>query len=105
MFAGVEIAGKQLRVDKGVVVKVPLLDAEEGSKQSFGDVLLVSDDGKTQVGQPHVDGASVEATVVGHGKDDKVVVFKMKRRKNYRRRNGHRQQFTELQIDDIAVSS
>ena len=104
MFAVVEIAGKQLRVAKGAMVKVPLLDAEEGSKHSFSDVLLVMDERKTQVGQPHLDGASVEATVVGHGKDDKVVVFKMKRRKNYRRRNGHRQQFTELQIDDIAVS-
>ena len=66
MFAVVEIAGKQLRVDKGTLVKVPLLDVEEGSKHSFGDVLLVSADGKTQVGQPHVDGASVEATVLGH---------------------------------------
>ena len=105
MFAVVEIAGKQLRVEKGVTVKVPLLDAEEGSKQTFGDVLLVSGDGTTQVGQPHVGGASVEATVLGHGKDAKVVVFKMKRRKNYRCRNGHRQHFTQLQIDDIAVSS
>ena len=105
MFAVVEIAGKQLRVDKGAMVKVPLLDAEDGSKHSFSDVLLVSEEGKTQVGQPHLAGAFVEATVVGHGKHDKVVVFKMKRRKNYRRRNGHRQQFTELQIDDIAVSS
>ena len=105
MFAVVEIAGKQMRVEKGATVRVPLLDAEEGSKHSFGDVLLVSGEGKTQVGQPHVGGASVEATVVGHGRDAKVIVFKMKRRKKYRRRNGHRQDFTQLQIDDIAVSS
>ena len=105
MYAVVEIAGKQLRVDKGDLVKVPLLDAEEGSKHSFSDVLLVSADGKTQVGRPHVDGASVKATVLGHGKDKKVIVFKMKRRKKYRRHNGHRQQFTSIQIDEIAVSS
>jgi large subunit ribosomal protein L21 len=105
MYAVVEIAGKQLRVDKGDLIKVPLLDAEEGSKHSFSDVLLISADGKTHIGQPHVAGASVKATVLGHGKDKKVVVFKMKRRKKYRRRNGHRQQFTSIQIDDIAVSS
>ena len=94
-----------MRVDKGDLVKVPLLDAEEGSKHSFSDVLLVSEDGKTQVGRPHVEGASVKATVLGHGKDKKVIVFKMKRRKKYRRHNGHRQQFTSIQIDEIAVSS
>jgi len=105
MFAVVEIAGTQLRVDKGAMVRVPLLDAQAGSKHSFGEVLLVSGEGNTQIGQPHVDGASVEATVLGHGKGKKVVVFKMKRRKNYRRRNGHRQQFTELQIDDIALTN
>ena len=105
MYAVVRIADKQVQVNKGLRLKVPRLDLEEGAKHQFTDVLLVSADGETHVGSPLVPGAAVEATVLGHGRGKKVIVFKMKRRKNYRRRNGHRQQFTELQIDDIAVSS
>ena len=101
MYAVVEIAGKQLRVDKGDLVKVPLLDAEEGSKHSFSDVLLVSADGKTQVGRPHVDGASVKATVLGHGKDKKVIVFKKKRRQGYKRTKGHRRPLTMLRVQSV----
>jgi large subunit ribosomal protein L21 len=105
MYAVVEIAGRQVRVDKGQRLRVPKLDLEEGAKERFTDVVLVSGEGQTAVGRPHVDGAAVEATVVGHGRGEKVVVFKMKRRKNYRRRNGHRQDFTEIQVDDIVAPS
>ena len=104
MFAVVDIAGKQLKVDKGLRVRVPKLDLEEGSKHRFTDVLLVSDDDAVQVGTPHVEGAAVEGTVVAHGRGEKIIVFKKKRRKKYRRCNGHRQDFTELLIDDIITA-
>ena len=84
-------------------MRVPKLQVEEGNSQEFTEVLLVSDEGDTKVGSPTVEGASVSATVVGHGRDKKVVVFKMKRRKTYRNRNGHRQDFTEIQIEDIVL--
>ncbi|HCL29060.1 MAG TPA: 50S ribosomal protein L21 [Candidatus Latescibacteria bacterium] len=103
MYAVVDIAGQQFQVEEGAVVRVPLLDLEEGVKQTFSDVLLVRSETDTLVGSPHVAGASVEATVVGHGRGDKIIVFKMKRRKNYRRRNGHRQEFTEIKIDGIVA--
>ena len=103
MFAVVDIAGKQLKVDKGDRIRVPRLDLEEGSAQRFTSVLLLSDGEEVQVGAPHVDGAVVEGTVVAHGRADKVIVFKKKRRKKYRRRNGHRQDFTEILVDDIVV--
>ena len=103
MYAVVDIAGQQVQVEEGATIRVPLLDAEAGAKQTFTDVLLLRSDAQTHVGSPHVEGASVEATVVGHGRGDKVIVFKMKRRKNYRRRNGHRQDYTEIKIDGIVA--
>jgi large subunit ribosomal protein L21 len=103
MYAVVDIAGQQVRVEEGAVVRVPHLDLEEGAKQTFTDVLLVRSDNDTHVGSPHVSGASVEATVVAHGRGEKVIVFKMKRRKNYRRRNGHRQDYTDLKIEGIVA--
>ncbi len=103
MYAVVDIAGQQVRVEKGAVVRVPRLDLEEGAKQVLPEVLLVRNDSGTRVGSPHVQGASVEATVLGHGRGEKIVVFKIKRRKNYRRRNGHRQDYTELKIDGIVA--
>ena len=105
MYAVVEIAGHQVRVDKGQRLRVPRLNLDEGAKETFTSVMLVSGEGKTQVGQPHVEGASVQATVVGHGRGEKIIVFKMKRRKKYRRRNGHRQDYTEIQVDEIVASN
>ena len=101
MYAVIRIGSHQFQVEEGATVRVPRLDADEGAKQTLTDVLLVRGDAATHVGTPTVEGASVEATVVGHGKADKIIVFKMKRRKNYRRRNGHRQQYTDLKIDGI----
>ena len=101
MYAVVDIAGQQVQVEKGAVVRVPRLALQEGDREVLSEVLLVRTDSGTHVGNPHVDGASVEATVLGHGRSEKIVVFKIKRRKNYRRRNGHRQDYTELQIDGI----
>ena len=103
MYAVVRIADKQVRVNKGLRLRVPKLDLEEGASHKFEDVLLVSNEGQTQLGAPTVEGASIEAKVLAHGRDKKVVVFKMKRRKNYRRRNGHRQDYTEIQIENIVL--
>ena len=103
MYAVVDIAGQQVRVEKGAVVRVARLDLAEGAKQVLSEVLLVRNDSGIHVGSPHVHGASVEATVLGHGRGEKIVVFKIKRRKNYRRRNGHRQDYTELKIDGIVA--
>ena len=81
MFAVVNIAGHQVKVDKGQRLCVPRLQVEEGSTQQFTDVLIVSDEGETKIGSPTVEGASISATVVGHGRGDKIVVFKKKKRK------------------------
>ena len=101
MKAVVEIAGKQVLVTEGQRVKVPKLSLQEGSKHRFADVLFLSGDGEMQVGRPHVTGAAVEATVLEHGRGKKIIVFKMKRRKKYRRRSGHRQDYTEIRIEEI----
>jgi large subunit ribosomal protein L21 len=101
MFAIVEIAGKQFRVEKNKTVKVPHLHAEVGNAVSFDKVLYLNDGKDVKIGTPVVDGAKVEAKVVEHGRDKKVLVFKKKRRKGYQKKNGHRQQFTKIQISAI----
>ena len=103
MYAIVEIAGQQFKVEKDQQVFVHRLDAEEGSKLSFDNVLLVDNDGEITVGAPAVKGATVSAKVLSHVQGDKVIVFKKKRRKGYQKSNGHRQKFTQIQIDKIAV--
>lgn len=100
--AVVKIRDVQMRVKEGDVIKAPLMDVSVGDKVEFDEVLMVSgDDAAIQVGQPLIAGASVTAEVVQHGRDKKIIVFKMKRRKGYRRRNGHRQSFTQLKIASI----
>ncbi|SRR5690606_33394632 len=101
MFAIVSIAGKQFKVTEGQELYVHRLDAEEGSQVSFDQVYLTSNGDDIQVGTPLVN-VGVTATVVEHLKDDKVIVFKKKRRKGYRRKNGHRQALTKLKIESIA---
>jgi large subunit ribosomal protein L21 len=102
MFAVVEVAGKQYKVTPKDRITVPSLQEKPGTKIRFDRVLLVGDDKKTVVGKPLVAGASVEATIVDHGKDEKVIVFKKKRRKRYRVKRGHRQGFTQIEIISIA---
>ena len=101
MYALVEIKGKQYKAEKGSLLKVDRFETEAGEQVEFDSVLLVSDDKKVQVGQPYVKGVKVKAVVEEHGKDKKIVVFKYKRRKNYRRTRGHRQQFSLLRIKEI----
>lgn len=101
MFAIIATGGKQYRVEKDQVLRVETLDSEPGSKIEFGEVLLVQSGKDTKIGNPQVEGAKVTATVLEHDKDKKVIVFKKKRRKQYRRTRGHRQHFTEVRIESI----
>ncbi|MGE4585899.1 MAG: 50S ribosomal protein L21 [Mangrovibacterium sp.] len=101
MYAIVEIAGQQFRVEKDRKLFVHRLENEEGGSVEFDRVLLLDNEGAVQVGTPVVDGAKVKAKVLEHLKGDKVVVFKKKRRKGYRKKNGHRQLFTQIQIEEI----
>ena len=101
MYAIVEIAGQQFKVERGNKVYVHRLDASEGAKVEFDKVLLVDNGGKVQVGTPSIDGAKVAATVLSHLKGDKVIVFKKKRRKGYQKSNGHRQQLTQILVQGI----
>ena len=103
MLAIVNIAGQQFKVAEGQEIFVHQLEAGEGDNISFDQVFLVDNDGSTQVGTPIVSGASVNATILGHQKGDKVIVFKKKRRKGYKVKNGHRQRFTKIKIDSISV--
>jgi large subunit ribosomal protein L21 len=103
MYAVFRTGGKQFRAEPGLHLKVPTLDAEPGDTVTFDDVLIASDGDTVQVGSPVVDGAQVKAEVVGHGKDQKIIVFKRKRRKGYRRKQGHRQKFTEIRVDQVVL--
>ena len=103
MYAVFRTGGKQFRVEPGSKLRIPTLEAEEGSTVSFDDVLIASDGKAVSVGEPSVAGASVKAEVLRHGKDRKIIVFKRKRRKGYRRKQGHRQGFTEIRVDKIVL--
>ena len=101
MYAIVNIAGQQFKVQENAPVFVHRLDANEGDTVNFDQVLLVENNGSVTVGVPTVSGASVSAKVLAHVKCDKVLIFKKKRRKGYQKLNGHRQSFTKIQIDKI----
>lgn len=103
MYAVIKTGGKQYRVEPGDVVTIERLDGDAGDSINFGEVLLVGDDAETRIGQPVVDGASVSGTIVEQGRARKVIVFKFRRRKNYKRKAGHRQQFTRVKIDQISA--
>jgi large subunit ribosomal protein L21 len=107
MYAVFQTGGKQYRAKPGSRLRIPSLVAEPGDKVTFDQVLLTGDgpDGDgVQVGTPVVEGASVTAEVIRHGRDRKLIVFKRKRRKGYRRKQGHRQDFTEIRIDEVALA-
>jgi large subunit ribosomal protein L21 len=102
MYAIVDIAGKQFKVTQDQFVYAPALDGEEGASVEFDQVLLVDNDGKVNVGTPTIKGAKVTGKILNHLKDDKVIVFKKKRRKGYKVKNGHRQHLTKVLIEKIA---
>ena len=101
MYAIVEIAGSQVKVIQSQKLFVPRLDSSIGATVTFDKVLLKGTDGSTTVGSPYITGASVEAKVLRHAKDDKVIVFKKKKRKGYKVRRGHRQNYTQLEITKV----
>lgn len=101
MYAIVEIAGQQFKAEKNRKLYVHRLKGEEGSSVSFDKVLLIDNDGQVKVGAPAVEGASVKAKILSHLKDDKVIVFKKKRRKGYKVKNGHRQFLSQIVIEEI----
>ena len=105
MYAIIESCGKQYKVTEGDVVFFEKLDAEEGKKVTFDNVILVSDEGKVQIGNPYVKGVKVEGKVISHGKGKKIIVFKMKPKKNYRRKQGHRQPYTKVEITSIKTAA
>ena len=104
MYAIIESCGKQYKVEQGDVVFFEKLDTEAGKKVTFDKVVLVSDDKKVEVGAPYVKGVKVEGKVVEHGKGKKIIVYKYKAKKNYRRTQGHRQPFTKVEITKIALA-
>ena len=102
MYAVVRSGGKQYRVSPGGSVRVEKLSGEVGSKVTLDEVLMIGGEGDVKIGTPTVDGASVSGTIMAQGRGDKIRVFKMKRRKGYRRTQGHRQDYTEIAIDGIS---
>jgi large subunit ribosomal protein L21 len=101
MYAIVDIAGKQFKVAKDQYIYAPLMEGEAGASVSFDKVLLVDNDGKIDIGAPAVSGVKVSGKILEHVKGSKVIIFKKKRRKGYAVKNGHRQQFTKIQIESI----
>jgi len=102
-YAIFKAGGQQFRAEKGATLRVPLMEGEPGGKVTFDEVLLSSDGKTVKAGQPLVKGAKVTAEIVGEAKGEKLFVFRFKRRKNYRRKTGHRQKYTEIKITDVKV--
>ncbi len=103
MYAVFRTGGKQFRAEAGKKIRVPTMEVEAGEAVIFDEILLASDGKDVQVGAPMVEGAKVKAEVVGHGRDRKIIVFKRKKRKGYRRKQGHRQGYTVIRVDEILV--
>ena len=105
MYAIVNISGKQYKATEGARLRVPRQSGDSGAKLSFDDILLISNSDSTQVGKPNISGAKVTTTILNHGRERKILVYKKKRRKGYQRKNGHRQWYTELEVQKIQLST
>ena len=105
MYSIVNISGKQYKATEGARLRAPRQSGDSGAKLSFDDILLISNSDSTQVGKPNVSGAKVTATILNHGRERKILVYKKKRRKGYQRKNGHRQWYTELEVQKIQLST
>ena len=101
MYAIINISGKQYKASSGARLRVPKQDGETGTSLTFDKVLLINDGKKTEIGEPILKGASVTGTIIEHGRNKKILVYKKKRRKGYQRKNGHRQWFTEIEFGTI----
>ena len=102
MYAVIKSGGKQHRVEPGEVLQLEKLDVAEGETVDFDEVMMIGEGDNVQIGVPYVEGGKVTAEVVSHGRDDKITIIKMRRRKHYRRQAGHRQSFTEVKIKEIS---
>ena len=105
MYAIVNISGKQYKATEGARLRVPRQSGDSGAKLSFDDILLISNSDSIQVWKPNVSGAKVTATILNHGRERKILVYKKKRRKGYQRKNGHRQWYTEVEVQKIQLST
>ena len=105
MYAIVNISGKQFKATEGARVRVPRQTGDAGAKVTFDNVLLVHDGSSTKIGAPTVKGVTVTATVIDHGREKKILIYKKKRRKGYQRKNGHRQWFTDVEIQKIQATA
>ena len=103
MYAIVNISGKQFKVSEGMKVRVPKQKGKQGSSLTFDEVLLLNDGKYTQLGNPTLTGATVTATILDHGREKKILVYKKKRRKGYQRKNGHRQWYTDIEFQKISA--
>jgi len=103
MYAVIKTGGKQYRVEQGDTLAIERLEGDTGTQVSFGEVLLVGSDNETKIGRPLLAGASVTGTIVEQGRAKKIIIFKFRRRKNYKRKKGHRQYFTRVRIESIAA--
>jgi large subunit ribosomal protein L21 len=103
MYVIAEIAGRQVQLEEGAKLRIPLMDAAAGDKLNIDRVLALVDGAKSNFGAPHIEGVTVEATVIEHGRAAKVINFRMKRRKGYRRKRGHRQQYTLISVGSITA--
>ena len=105
MYAIVTISGKQVKATEGSRIRIPRQTGDAGTKVTFDNVMLIHNGSSTQIGTPTVKGATVTATVIDHGREKKILIYKKKRRKGYQRKNGHRQWFTEVEIQKIKVAA
>ena len=105
MYAIVNISGKQYKATEGARLRVPRQSGDSGAKLSFDDILLISNSDSIQVGKPNVSGAKLTATILNHGRERIILVYKKKRRKGYQRKNGHRQWYTEVEVQKIRLST
>jgi large subunit ribosomal protein L21 len=103
MYAIVETGGKQYRAEQGKIIRVEKLPAEKGEAVTFDRVLMLNDDAEVKIGNPYLEGCSVEGKVVSQGRERKIIVFKFKRKKNYRRKQGHRQPYTDVLVNAISI--
>ncbi len=104
MYAVIQTGGKQYRVEPGSTVRVEKLAGDQGDAVEFNEIVMLSSEGEVKVGKPLVEGAKVTGEIVAQGRGDKVLVFKFKRRKNYKRKQGHRQDFTTVKINEVLVA-
>ena len=105
MYVIVNISGKQYKATQGAKLRIPRQSGESGAKLSFEEILLINNGDSTQIGEPNVVGAKITATILNHGRERKILIYKKKRRKGYQRKNGHRQWYTDIEVQNIHLSA